>query len=296
MLVVFNDNSVKTGVPLEHIQGQLRRVSGWSNGTGLAVQGILDLESVSLLGQQVTKVESPFRIERGVAVLEDVKGNFLKGELLGKNCWVTLATTPHYHAELSIQDALLQEYARTISGRQSYRGKVNARIELNGWGNEVRNLHGGGEAHITEGDLGELPPLFRLATGIARYLNPGAALADRPRTPGKTAFDSADVYFKVANGLTTFNQIKFTGNAFSLQGQGTMSPQGNLDLKLSVLWGRDQLHIPFLSDLTREASTPILIVKVDGTPSFPQFDIKPLPLLDKLVKALGRARAEQEPR
>ena len=43
MLVVFNDNTVKTGIPLEHIQGQLKSVSGWSNGTGLEVKGILDL-------------------------------------------------------------------------------------------------------------------------------------------------------------------------------------------------------------------------------------------------------------
>ena len=94
----------------------------------------------------------------------------------------------------------------------------------------------------------------------------------------KTAFDSADVVFSIAHGLTTFDPIKFTGNAFSLQGQGTMSPQGKLNLQLSVLWGRDRFHIPLFSDLTREASTPILIVKVEGTPSYPQFDVKPLPI------------------
>jgi hypothetical protein len=165
---------------------------------------------------------------------------------------------------------------------------------LNGWGNEVRNVHGGGEAHIAEGDLGELPPLFRLAKGIATVLNiPGLALADRPKSAGKTAFDSADVYFTVANGLTTFDPIKFTGNAFSLRGQGTMNPQGNLDLQLNVLWGRDQLHIPFFSDLTREASTPILVVKVDGTPSYPQFDIAPLPIFDNLIKAFRRGRDDR---
>jgi hypothetical protein len=296
-LVVFNDNTVKSGIPLEHIQGQLKNVSGWSNGASVEVHGILDLASVSLLGQQITKVESPFEVEQGVARLKNVKATFLKGELMGEECWVSLDTTPRYHAGLSIRGARLEEYARTIPGRQSYRGRIDARINLDGWGNEVRNLHGDGEAHIAEGDLGELPPLFRLAKKIATVLNiPGLALADRPRSAGKTAFDSADVYFTIAHGLTTFDPIKFTGNAFSLRGQGTMNPQGKLDLQLNVLWGRDQLHIPFLSELTREASTPILVVKVDGTPSFPQFDIRPLPLFNNLLKALGRGRAErQEP-
>jgi AsmA-like C-terminal region len=293
--VVFNDNTVRTGIPLEHIQGVIENVSGWSNGISLEVRGALQLDSVSLLGQQITAVESPFHIEQGVAWLDNVRGHFLKGELLGENCSVTLDATPHYHAALSIRGAQLQEYARAISGRQSYRGKIDARIELNGWGNDVRNLHGGGEAHITEGDLGELPPLFKMATKIAAYLNiPGLALAGRARGAGKTAFDSADVVFTIASGLTTFDPIKFTGNAFSLLGQGTMNPQGTLDLQLNVLWGRDQLHIPLLSDLTREASTPILIVKVDGTPLYPQFDIKPLPLLNKLLQALSRGRAERQ--
>ena len=295
MRVVFNDNTVRTGIPLEHIQGVIENVSGWSNGISLKAKGALQLDSVSLLGQQITAVGTPFHIEQGVAVLENVQGHFLKGEILGENCSVTLDATPHYRAALSIRGAQLQEYARAISGRQSYRGNIDARIELNGWGNDVRNLHGGGDAHITEGDLGDLPPLFRLATRIAAYLNvPGLALAGRPRGASKTAFDSADVVFSIANGLTTFDPIKFTGNAFSLLGQGTMNPQGSLDLQLNVLWGRDQLHIPLLSDFTREASTPILIVKVEGTPSYPQFDVKALPLLNKLLQALSRGRAERQ--
>ena len=295
VLVVFNDNTVKSGVPLEHIQGQLKNVSGWSNGAAFEVHGILDLASVSLLGQQITEVESPFSVERGYARLKNVKATFLKGELLGEDCWVMLDATPKYHAALSIHGARLEEYARTIPGRQSYRGKIDARIDLDGWGNEVRHLRGGGEAHIAEGNLGELPPLFRLAKLIATVLNiPGLALTDRPKSTGKTAFDSANVYFMIANGLTTFDPIKFTGNAFSLQGQGTMNPQGNLDLQLKVLWGRDQLHIPFVSEFTREASAPIVVVKVDGTPSYPQFHIAPLPLFNKPLKALGRGRAKRQ--
>jgi AsmA-like C-terminal region len=293
--VVFNDNMVKTRIPLEHIQGVVENVSGWSNGISLEAKGVLQLDSVSLLGQQITAVGSPFHIEHGVARLDNVQGHFLKGELSAEDCWVTLDDTPRYHAALSVRGAQLQEYARAITGKQSYRGGIDARIDLNGWGNDVRNLHGGGEAHITEGDLGELPPLLKLATNIATYLNiPGLALSGRARGAGNTAFDSADVVFTIANGLTTFDPIKFTGNAFSLQGQGTMNPQGNLDLQLNVLWGRDQLHIKFLSDFAREASTPILIVKVEGTPSYPQFDVKPLPMLNTLLQALSRRRAERQ--
>jgi AsmA-like C-terminal region len=292
MLVVLDGNTVKTGIPLEHIQGQLERVRGKSNGVTFEVEGILNLESVSVLGQQITKVESPFSIKQGFARLVSVQGRFLKGDFLGEDCWIALDANPHYHGKLLIRGAQLREYALTVSGHQSYQGSIDARFDLNGWGTDVRNLQGSGEAHITQGDLGELPLVLRLAKNLPAVLT--MPLTDRPRTTGKTAFDSADVVFTIAQGLTTFDPIKFTGNAFSLQGQGTMNPHGKLDLQLNVLLGRDRFHIPFFSDLTREASTPILIVTVRGTPSYPQYKIEPLPFFNELLKAVGRSRDDRQ--
>jgi hypothetical protein len=256
------------------------------------VDGTLNLESVSVLGQQITKVQSPFSIRQGIARLVSVQGRFLKGDFWGEDCWVTLDANPHYHARLSIRGAQLREYALTVSGHQSYQGSIAAWFDLNGWGTDVRNLQGSGEAHITQGDLGELPPLLRVAKLLPAVLS--MPLTDRPRTTGKTAFDSANVVFTIAQGLTTFDPIKFTGNAFSLQGKGTMNPHGTLDLQLSVLLGRDRFHIPFFSDLTREASTPILIVTVAGTPSYPQYKIEYLPFFYDLLKAVGRSRGERQ--
>ncbi len=294
MLVVFNDNTVKTAIPLEHINGQIERAQGWSNGRHLEVEGILKLGSVTLLGQQITRLESPFHVKGGVATLDSIRGSFLKGELLGEESWITLDDTPRYHTALSIQGAQLEEYAHTINGRQSYRGTINASIELNGMGSDVRSLRGGGDAHLTQGDLGELPAVFRIAKVLNPLPNIRLAPADRVRTPAKTAFDSADVTFTVSHGLTTFDPIKFTGNAFSLLGQGTLDPQGNLDLRLNVLWGRDRFHFPVLSDFTREASTPFLICHVLGTPSAPQYDFVPLPLFNEVIKFLGKSRADPQ--
>ena len=142
--------------------------------------------------------------------------------------------------------------------------------------------------------MGELPALFR----IAKFLNPLPNITlspvERTRSPAKTAFDSADVTFTVSHGLTTFNPIKFTGNAFSLLGQGTLDPQGNLDLRLNVLWGRDRFHFPVLSDFTRKASTPFLICHVQGTPSSPRYEFVPLPLFNEVIKFLGQTRADRQ--
>ena len=247
--VIFNDNSIRTAIPIEHIQGQLDHVNGWSNGVALEIEGRLDLESVSFIGQQITQLESPFHIKQGRATLDTVHGHYLGGEVLGDDaCWINLDATPRYHGRSRSEEPASRN-THTISGRQSYRGNIDARIAIDGLGGDVRSIQGRGEAHIAEGDLGELPPVLRIASSVFSSV-PGVNLAsdEKNRTPGKTAFDSADVIFNIANGWTKFDPIKFTGNAFSLMGGGMLDPQGNMDLRLNLLWGRDRLHIPLVSD------------------------------------------------
>ncbi len=286
-LVVFVDNTVKTAIPLEHVQGQIQGVRGWSNGAGFEVAGVLRLDSVVVAGQQFTELESPFSVKDGMARLENLKGTFLGGQLLGEGR-ISLDTTPRYTATLSLDGAQLQEYARTLAGHQSFGGTVRARIAVSGLGNDVHNLQGEGDAHISQGTLGELPPVLKLARIVNRFLDIAPSTADTPKNRGKTAFDSADVAFTIANGTTTFDPIKFTGNAISLQGQGTMGPTGALDLKLSVLWGRDRIHVPLLSDFAREASAPFLIARIKGTLAYPIPKLEPLPQFSEFIKSLGR--------
>jgi hypothetical protein len=281
--VVLNDKTVQAGLPLEHIQGQLDHVAGWTDGVALEVQGALSLESVNVLGQQITRLESPFVVARGWARLPDLKGRLLGGEVDGQ-LEVSLAATPQYHAAINVQGADLQHYARTLPGRQTYRGLVMARLDLSGLGNDLRTLQGTGEAHVTQGDLGQLPVALRLIS----FLN---TLGPRPipRTTLKTFFDSADVWVTIRNGESYIDPIKFTGNALSLQGRGKLDVQGELDLKLNVLFGRDRIHFPLLSDALREASGQIFVIRVTGTPSFPRFKPGPLPIIRTIaVPIAGR--------
>jgi hypothetical protein len=294
--VVFIDNSVRTAIPVEHIQGQLENVSGSSNGVSLEVEGMMDLESVSFMGQQITQLVTPFHLKNGLTTFDKIHCHFLGGELVGDEpCSISVDVTPRYHVALSLKGAQLEEYARTISGRQSYRGTIDAKVVLDGQGSDVRSIHGAGEARISQGDLGELPAVLRLASLLNSVPNIAAPLSERPRTPGKTAFDSANVSFSVTSGMTRLDPIKFTGNAFSLQGVGTLDTQGSMDLRLNVLWGRDRFHIPLVSDFARRASTPFFIVRIRGTPSNLQRELVSLPPVSEALKAFGRSRPDAMP-
>jgi hypothetical protein len=281
-LVVFNDNSVQIqpGLDLQHLQGQLDHVRGRTDGEAFDLDGALRLESVSLLGQQITGLESPIEVHRGVARLTNIQGDLLGGRLTGAFA-VSLDATPRYAARVEVAGADLQQYARTLPGRQTFRGLVDARLDLAGFGGDPRTLQGSGEAHIAHGDLGKLPLFLQLVKVLK--LSPAT----------KTAFDEADVYLTVRDGRSVLDPVRFTGDAFSLLGRGTMDVQGELDLKLRVLYGRDRVHVRGLSDLVREVSGQFLVVGVRGTPSLPKFTLEPFPEAADVFKSLGQRRGER---
>jgi hypothetical protein len=281
--VILNDNTIQAGLPLEHLQGQLDSVWGRFNGESLEVHGALQLESISLLGQQVTRLGSPIDVQGGVARLSDIRGSFLGGEIAGRFA-VSLDAIPHYNASIVVQGADLERYAQSLPGHQNFRGQVYGRLDLNGFGNDLHTLQGQGEAHIVRGDLGELPGFLRLV----KLLNLSPAT--------KTAFDSADIAITIRDGKSLLDPIRFTGDAFSLHGRGTLDLQGDLDLRLRVLYGRDTLRLRLVSDALREASGQFFIVHVLGTPAFPKFKLEPLPQVSDRVKSLGQRRAEQRGR
>src|SRR4051794_34557867 len=114
--------------------------------------------------------------------------------------------------------------------------------------------------------------------------------------PAKTAFDSADVYVTIRNGESILDPIKLTGNALSLMGHGTMDVQSNLNLRLKPLYGRDRLHVPILSDVVREASGQLFVIRIHGPLSYPQAKLETLPGVTTLGRSIGTPRGPRADR
>ena len=281
--VVFVDNTIQAGIPLKHLQGQIDSLRGSFDGRSLVVHGALDLASVNLLDVHVTEVTTPIEIAEGKARLTNVRGTLMGGTIAG-SLEVGLESTPKFEARLTIENADLQSYSRSLQGKQDYRGMVSGRVDLNGLGHDLHTLQGSGEAHVTKGDLGKLPVWARLI----KILNL------TPTT--KTAFDQADVWFTIRNGMTTFNPIEFFGDAFSLHGRGTLDVQGELDIKLRVLYSRDAWHIPGVSDLIREAAGQILVIRVQGPVAAPTSKLEFLSVVSEFAKSLNDRRGPRLPR
>jgi hypothetical protein len=270
--VVFNGNTIQTGLPLEEIQGQFENIQGGSDGRSLELRGLLNLDSIRVMGQQVTRLKAPVVVLPSAARLEALEAQVLGGVLKGQLA-VTLDATPRYSASLELRNADLKAYTRSLPGKQDLAGRVSARLDLSGEGNSLRTVTGNGWARINDGDIGQLPVPLRWVK-VPNF-----------RPPTRTAFDAAEVGVLIQNGEAILDPIKLTGDAFSLNGSGTAKLQGEreLDLRFSPAYGRDERNVPILSTAMREASGRMFDLRVTGPLANPT--IRPEPLPDVLTRA-----------
>ena len=284
-LILFNDNSVAAGVPLRHIQGQISEIRGRSDGQSLGFEGLVELASFEVAGLQITDFRSPLKLGDGRSSLEDLSARLLGGELAG-TLSVSLDATPEYSARLRLRGARLADLAGTLRGHQDFSGRLDVEMALDGSGSDSRRLVGGGSARLTEADLGKLPIFFRLLSPL------------NLRSESRAAFDTAALKFTVDDGQAILDPIKITGNTISLLGSGTLDPQGNVDLNFKPLYARDErLHIPGISDATREATGQLLVIRVHGPISGPKITPIPFPgptrRLGEFARRVGERRARQ---
>ncbi len=277
-LVVFGGNSIDAGLPLRSLQGQLGELRGRSDGRTLEVHGKLDLDSVHIFGQQVTRLRSPLDVADGRAQLDDLRAALLGGTVTGK-VGVALDATPRYTATLAVAEADLAELARSLPGPQGFGGKLSGQLAIEGRGDDLRTLEGRGDFRIADGDLGELP----IALRFFKYLQLSPAT--------KTAFDAAEVSAQIRDGRADLDPIRFTGDAVSLNGRGTLDLRGELDLRLRLAYGRDRLRVPLVGPALREATARIFDIRVSGPVSFPRFQSEVLPQASDLFRTFGRRSA-----
>ena len=285
-LVVLANNHLEIGgreIALEHIQGELGKLRGVFNGQALEMTGEIALASVSLLGQQLTRVAGQMYVDKqGKAGVILNQGAILGGTMAGQIS-STLDATPRYDIELQVNNAELGEYAKTLPGHQTFKGRVSGQTRLNGFGYDLRSLNGSGSAKVADGDLGTLPPILRLGNILKVAENK------------KTAFDAAEVDARITNGETTLKPVRLIGNTISLDGGGTLDVRGILNVKLEVVPGRDTRQFPLFNDLTREFGGLFGAVRVEGPIVSPSSRLEAVPIVGASLRGPSRLRFPRTP-
>ncbi|WP_435017401.1 AsmA-like C-terminal region-containing protein [Tundrisphaera sp. TA3] len=285
VLIVLLDNKVDLGsdLALDHIQGQIEQVKGFANGTALEVSGLLALDSVSFLGQQLTRLGGRVDVKDGWANITDFEGRLLGGNF-GGSLKSSLDATPKYNAGLSVEGIDLQEYAKALPGHQSYRGLVSGWATVAGQGFDPHAIQAQGHVGLSKGELGAVPAVL---APFFKVINSGGK-------DNRTAFDEAEVSFKTTNGETQLKPVRILGNAFTLHGEGKLDVQGNLNLHLPITLGRDTWRSP-IGDVVRRASGQLFSIRVQGPLRSPSFSMDPVPIAGDSVRAISRKDGAEKP-
>lgn len=292
---IMSSGRLECGVTLERLSGSAT-FKGEFDGEKVLCQGELAIDSVNYKEFQFTQVLGPFWIDdsivelgrmadkRGGAPRERPLTGLLYGGRLRSDISVRLGSDSRYfiHAELTGAD-LARWAQEAIPGHQQLSGRVSGDINLRGSGRGLHNLGGRGSVWVNDAVLYELPVMVSLLKTL------------RGRSPDTTAFNTADMDFRIEGEHVYLNRIHCQGDAISLRGAGELNLDRSVKLTFYPIVGRDEARFPAVDKLLGRASQQIMLIHVDGTLDAPQTRSEPFPALAQALQAFPQLQATPSP-
>lgn len=269
-------NRINAGVTLEQATGHVALIEGSWDGQLVTAEGYADLDSVKVWDLPLTQLEGPFsvvgnRITAGKPPVGSpqpysAKNPFAKHEIVadlydGKvslNAEVILderdAQHTKYDAEVEVENARLEQWAREQGSRERLSGPVNGRLAFHGEGSSPLDVEGVGWVQITQAQLYELPVLVKV------FALPNF------RSPDDKAFKYAYSDFQIRQGKFDFTKIELVGDAISLVGRGNVGFAGEQDRQIDFDFYTDARNrVPLIEPLIQRVASRWVWVHVDGT-------------------------------
>ncbi|MCG8585563.1 MAG: AsmA-like C-terminal domain-containing protein [Pirellulales bacterium] len=188
---------------------------------------------------------------------------------------VAFGRVPTWSVQASLSNADLRRFANDkLPGKQNIEGKAFGEVSLAGTSQGLHTMNGQGKFRIRNGKMYDLP----LMLAMLKLL--------RVREPSTTAFNRADVDFKVRGKYVHLNHIDFKGDAISLFGNGEMNLDGDVRMKLSAVLGREDFDLPLVRQLVTSFNQQIMTIHVDGTIDDPKVTNEPFPVINRAIETI----------
>lgn len=283
----LEDGGVDCGVRLEHLHGGLK-LRGGLDRRGLSSRGTLQVDSAVYKGIQFTQIAGPISLdderlgfgEWSTRLPEEGPARPIQARVFGGTVQgsgeVKLSGDFPFDVESRLFEGNLATISReATSKRHQISGLTYADVRLQGNRHGTHTLRGAGNVQLRQADIYELPVMARLLKVLT--ISP----------PNATAFTSSDVKYHIEGDRMYFDKIGFAGDAISLDGQGEMTLDGNLNLTFSTMMGRDDLSMMILRPLLKEAGRRLVEIQVSGTLAEPIIDKRILPQLNDTLQTLS---------
>lgn len=282
----FQQGSLRCGPRIEQVYGGLEFDGGFDQ-QGFRTRGELNVDSLLCRGLQFTQVRGPLWIDdqrillgawaerpAGKNAPRHLTANCVGGIVVADG-GVSLVPSTQYQVVASLADGDLRQFAQDLSvNRQNLSGRLSAQVQLRGTSDGLRTLAGEGRVQIRDAYVYELPQMVSLLT----------ILSFKP--PDTNAFTTSDIDFHILGEHVYLDHIDFRGDAISLEGRGEMSFAQDVDLRFHAMVGRNEIHVPIISDVFRAASQEIMQIHIGGKLDSPDIRRDHFPVVNQALQNL----------
>lgn len=286
--------AVECGISLENIFGTVR-LWGSFDGQRFVSNGELSVDSMTCKNFQFTECLGPFWLDNSLALFGrdaarqrgTAAGRPITAKLYGGTIVLggraNLGARPKYTVYATLAGADLARCAQeAIAGKQRLSGQVSAQVDLHGTGRGIHHLGGRGSVQLRDANLFELPVVLSLLKTLSG------------RLPDSTAFNTADVDFRIEGEHVYLNKVNCNGDAVSLRGSGQMGLDRSIELSFYAKLGRGESPLPLFDKVLSAASQQIMQIRIHGTLDNPVTQKAVLPNVDEAMR-LFQADTVQAP-
>jgi hypothetical protein len=174
-----------------------------------------------------------------------------------------------YQGKIELVGIDIKEFRRdTPLGNKDISGKFSAEMNFTGKGISTQSLKVQGTASIINAQLWEVP-VFLSVYNLFTLTE-------------KSTFKEGEIRFAVSNGEMNIRRLIFSSKDVILKGAGKMKlDDGALNIQFDTQFLKSIIpKIPIFEPIKNFFLKNIYTIKVEGTFSNPQAEIKPLPILD----------------
>jgi AsmA-like C-terminal region len=141
-----------------------------------------------------------------------LKGSLLGGRLTGDADISTVRGRPGHRVSLQVEDMDFAALTRLYFEYDDSQGRLNARYEFTGRGDDARTMQGRGELTVTDGNVFAIPFLGPLS-GILNTIVPGM---------GYNVARKGSASFTINDGVIETDDLVVEGKGFSMIGRGKL--------------------------------------------------------------------------
>lgn len=286
---------IRRGSEIDNIYGAIR-FEGQSDEAGARTLGEYYVDSITYYGIPVSDIRGPFWIDetrflmgRHVPHGQDqpprhVTANTFGG-MVNLDSQMQLAGVQPFQVDATLVGGTVGQLLIDTGqqNRAQTSGRLYGNIRLAGTLEGPHTYDGAGSMQLRDANLYQLP----LAVAMLKVLN--------ARFPDTNAFDSADVNYRVAGNYIYLDDIRLSGDALALKGEGEATLDGQIRMRFFTEFGNQSFDIPVVRTVLGEASRSLMVIDVGGTIDNPTTEQEIFPMLNQTLEQLFPAKSVRLP-